>query len=109
MLVKFIFALCSSFSGLNITNLIFVNLNEVCRGYGGFGALGHSVYHRELFPRLVKGSWEGSMRHIATSGTHTAAVTGLGSFILFPAIYGSLVSHLMARSSDFLYHIYKRV
>ncbi|KAJ0087644.1 hypothetical protein Patl1_33114 [Pistacia atlantica] len=24
-------------------------------GYGGFGALGHSVYHRELFPRLVEG------------------------------------------------------
>ncbi|URE23870.1 Regulator of chromosome condensation (RCC1) repeat [Musa troglodytarum] len=24
-------------------------------GYGGFGALGHSVYHRELLPRVVKG------------------------------------------------------
>ncbi|KAJ0028529.1 hypothetical protein Pint_36523 [Pistacia integerrima] len=47
-------------------------------GYGGFGALGHSVYHRELFPRLVEGSWNGKIRHIATSGTHTAAITESG-------------------------------
>ncbi|KAJ0088314.1 hypothetical protein Patl1_33103 [Pistacia atlantica] len=47
-------------------------------GYGGFGAFGHSVYHRELFPRLVKGSWNGKIRHIATSGTHTAAITESG-------------------------------
>lgn len=47
-------------------------------GYGGFGALGHSVYHRELVPRLVKGSWEGKICHIATSGTHTAAITESG-------------------------------
>ncbi|KAJ0088858.1 hypothetical protein Patl1_33086 [Pistacia atlantica] len=45
---------------------------------GGFGALGHSVYHRELFPRLVEGSWNGKIRHIATSGTHTAAITESG-------------------------------
>ncbi|XP_031252081.1 RCC1 domain-containing protein RUG3, mitochondrial-like isoform X5 [Pistacia vera] len=51
---------------------------KVCRGYGGFGALGHSVYHRELFPRLVEGSWNGKIRHIATSGTHTAAITESG-------------------------------
>ncbi|KAK4594139.1 hypothetical protein RGQ29_017997 [Quercus rubra] len=44
-------------------------------GYGGFGALGHSVYHRELIPRLVEGSWSGKIHHIATSGTHTAAIT----------------------------------
>ncbi|XP_059449952.1 RCC1 domain-containing protein RUG3, mitochondrial isoform X3 [Corylus avellana] len=44
-------------------------------GYGGFGALGHSVYHRELLPRLVKGSWSGKICDIATSGTHTAAIT----------------------------------
>ncbi|XP_031252079.1 RCC1 domain-containing protein RUG3, mitochondrial-like isoform X3 [Pistacia vera] len=50
----------------------------ICRGYGGFGALGHSVYHRELFPRLVEGSWNGKIRHIATSGTHTAAITESG-------------------------------
>ncbi|KAJ0087645.1 hypothetical protein Patl1_33115 [Pistacia atlantica] len=49
--------------------------NEVCRGFGGFGALGHSVYHRGLFPRLVEGSWNGKIRHIATSGTHTAAIS----------------------------------
>ncbi|KAJ0089292.1 hypothetical protein Patl1_33140 [Pistacia atlantica] len=47
-------------------------------GYGGFGAFGHSVYHRELFPRLVKGSWNGKIRHIATSGTHTATITESG-------------------------------
>ncbi|KAA8526176.1 hypothetical protein F0562_008085 [Nyssa sinensis] len=47
-------------------------------GYGGFGALGHSVYHRELFPRLVEGSWDGEICHIATSGTHTAAITKSG-------------------------------
>ncbi|KAJ0028523.1 hypothetical protein Pint_36681 [Pistacia integerrima] len=47
-------------------------------GYGGFGALGHSVYHRELFPRLVEGSWNGKIRHISTSGTHTAAITESG-------------------------------
>ncbi|XP_021912114.1 ultraviolet-B receptor UVR8 isoform X2 [Carica papaya] len=49
-----------------------------CRGYGGFGALGHSVYHRELFPRLVEGSWDGKICHIATGGTHTAAITESG-------------------------------
>ncbi|KAL7142330.1 hypothetical protein ABFS83_08G116600 [Erythranthe nasuta] len=37
-------------------------------GYGGFGALGHSVYHRELLPKLVEGSWDEEIRHIATSG-----------------------------------------
>ncbi|MFQ6625618.1 hypothetical protein Gotur_005697 [Gossypium turneri] len=47
-------------------------------GYGGFGALGHSVYHRELVPRLVEGNWSRNIRHIATSGTHTAAVTESG-------------------------------
>ncbi|EPS64187.1 hypothetical protein M569_10592, partial [Genlisea aurea] len=47
-------------------------------GYGGFGALGHSVYHRELLPRQVEGSWDGEIRHIATSGAHTAAVTSHG-------------------------------
>ncbi|TKY66234.1 E3 ubiquitin-protein ligase HERC1 [Spatholobus suberectus] len=52
-------------------------------GYGGFGALGHSVYHRELFPRLVKGSWDGPIKHIATSGTHTAAVTESGELYIW--------------------------
>ncbi|KAF2302277.1 hypothetical protein GH714_033961 [Hevea brasiliensis] len=47
-------------------------------GYGGFGALGHSVYHRELLPRLVEGFWNGKIQHIATSGTHTAAVAESG-------------------------------
>ncbi|GMH07974.1 hypothetical protein Nepgr_009814 [Nepenthes gracilis] len=47
-------------------------------GYGGFGALGHCVYTRELVPRLVEGSWSGKIKHIATSGTHTAAITESG-------------------------------
>lgn len=52
-------------------------------GYGGFGALGHSVYTRELFPRLVKGTWEGTIKHIATSGAHTAAVTESGDLYIW--------------------------
>lgn len=67
-----------------------MDANEVCRGYGGFGALGHSVYRRELFPRLVKGSWEGTIKHIATSGTHTAAITESGLFFswnFIPALF----------------------
>lgn len=47
-------------------------------GYGGFGALGHTVYTRELVPRLVEGSWSEKIKHIATSGTHTAAITESG-------------------------------
>ncbi|XP_051189657.1 RCC1 domain-containing protein RUG3, mitochondrial [Lolium perenne] len=47
-------------------------------GYGGFGALGHYVYHRELLPRKVEGPWEGKIAHIATSGAHTAAITDSG-------------------------------
>ncbi|KAJ8760134.1 hypothetical protein K2173_010990 [Erythroxylum novogranatense] len=47
-------------------------------GYGGFGALGHSVYHRELLPRLVEGNWNGRICHITTSGTHTAAISESG-------------------------------
>ncbi|KAF3793343.1 E3 ubiquitin-protein ligase [Nymphaea thermarum] len=46
-------------------------------GYGGFGALGHSVYHRELLPRLLEYDWNGKISHLATSGTHTAAVSEL--------------------------------
>lgn len=51
---------------------------KVFRGYGGFGALGHSVYHRELLPRLVEGPWNEETCHIATSGAHTAAITKSG-------------------------------
>ncbi|KAK1279505.1 hypothetical protein QJS04_geneDACA021289 [Acorus gramineus] len=47
-------------------------------GYGGFGALGHSVYHRELLPRRVNGAWKGKICQLATSGTHSAAVTDSG-------------------------------
>lgn len=54
--------------------------NEVLRGYGGFGALGHSVYTRELVPRRVEGSWDSKISAIATSGTHTAAITESGLF-----------------------------
>lgn len=75
-----------------------ITKNEVCRGYGGFGALGHSVYHRELFPRLVEGSWNGKMQHIATSGAHTAAITESGFFFLtypfFIYIYMDIPSYV---------------
>ncbi|EOX93230.1 Regulator of chromosome condensation family protein isoform 1 [Theobroma cacao] len=47
-------------------------------GYGGFGALGHHVYHRELIPRLLEGNWSENICHISTSGTHTAAITESG-------------------------------
>ncbi|XP_021728032.1 ultraviolet-B receptor UVR8-like [Chenopodium quinoa] len=47
-------------------------------GYGGFGALGHSVFTRELIPRLVEGPWTEKIKHISTSGTHTAAVSVSG-------------------------------
>ncbi|PWA85144.1 regulator of chromosome condensation (RCC1) family protein [Artemisia annua] len=47
-------------------------------GYGGFGALGHKVYTRELSPKRVEGSWECRIIEIATSGTHTAAITEAG-------------------------------
>ncbi|KAL3518854.1 hypothetical protein ACH5RR_021443 [Cinchona calisaya] len=52
-------------------------------GYGGFGALGHSVYHRELLPRLVEGPWTEEICHIATSGTHTAAITKSGDLYIW--------------------------
>lgn len=61
--------------------LILLLRNEVLRGYGGFGALGHSVYHRELLPKIVEGSWDGEISHIATSGTHTAAITKAGRIL----------------------------
>lgn len=61
-----------------LDDLIVVIKHEACRGYGGFGALGHSVYTRELFPRLVEGSWSGRIQHVSTSGTHTAAITESG-------------------------------
>nr|TKS17866.1 hypothetical protein D5086_0000007150 [Populus alba] len=43
------------------------------------GAMAVSVhwgmYHRELFPRLVEGSWDGKTRHISTTGIHSSAIT----------------------------------
>ncbi|XP_047334494.1 RCC1 domain-containing protein RUG3, mitochondrial [Impatiens glandulifera] len=67
---------------LNLGGLHSVALNSLGQvftwGYGGFGALGHSVYHRELYPRMVEGSWDSEICHIATSGTHTAAITKSG-------------------------------
>ncbi|KAI4308600.1 hypothetical protein L6164_031656 [Bauhinia variegata] len=73
---------CVALGGLHSVAL--TSIGEVFTwGYGGFGALGHSVYHRELFPRLVNGSWDGSIRHIATSGTHTAAVTESGELYIW--------------------------
>ncbi|KAG6754656.1 hypothetical protein POTOM_040450 [Populus tomentosa] len=46
---------------------------------GGIRAMAVSVhwgmYHRELFPRLVEGSWDGKTRHISTTGMHSSAIT----------------------------------
>ncbi|XP_020867943.1 ultraviolet-B receptor UVR8 isoform X2 [Arabidopsis lyrata subsp. lyrata] len=55
----------------------------VVRGYGGFGALGHKVYTRELVPRCVDGSWDCKISAIATSGTHTAAITESGELYMW--------------------------
>lgn len=74
---------------IHVTWFFMINY-EVFRGYGGFGALGHSVYHRELSPRLVKGSWDAKVRHIATSGTHTAAITESGLKIIFSSLLCNL-------------------
>lgn len=52
------------------------------RGYGGFGALGHSVFTRELIPRLVEGPWDKPICHVSTSGTHTAAITESGRYLI---------------------------
>ncbi|XP_062026941.1 RCC1 domain-containing protein RUG3, mitochondrial isoform X1 [Rosa rugosa] len=68
---------CVSLGGLHSVSL--TSLGDVYTwGYGGFGALGHSIYTRELFPRLVEGSWSGRIQHVSTSGTHTAAITESG-------------------------------
>ncbi|GAB2276460.1 RCC1 domain-containing protein rug3, mitochondrial [Dionaea muscipula] len=68
---------CLALGGLHSMALTF--LGEVFTwGYGGFGALGHSVYTRELVPRQVEGCWTGEIKHIDTSGTHTAAITETG-------------------------------
>ncbi|XP_061351815.1 RCC1 domain-containing protein RUG3, mitochondrial [Gastrolobium bilobum] len=73
---------CAALGGLHSVAL--TSAGEVFTwGYGGFGALGHSIYQRELFPRLVKGSWEGTIQHIATSGTHTAAITESGELYIW--------------------------
>ncbi|KAJ0011243.1 hypothetical protein Pint_32813 [Pistacia integerrima] len=67
-------AQCVAFGGVHSVAL--TSLGKIfawsvsCKGYGGFGALGHSVYHKELFPRLVEGSWNGKIRHIATLMGH---------------------------------------
>nr|XP_043625271.1 RCC1 domain-containing protein RUG3, mitochondrial isoform X2 [Erigeron canadensis] len=60
-----------------------VMFSHVYRGYGGFGALGHSVYTRELSPKRVEGNWEGKIAQIATSGTHTAAITEAGQLYIW--------------------------
>ena len=41
------------------------------------------MYHRELFPTLVEGSWDGKTCHISTTGMHSSAITdsGIQSFL----------------------------
>ncbi|XP_074376749.1 uncharacterized protein LOC141718263 [Apium graveolens] len=65
-----------------------------CRGYGGFGALGDSVYIRELIPRLVEGPWDKPICHVSTSGTHTAAITESVQFKVSCSVY-TLVNHFV--------------
>ncbi|GAB2241001.1 hypothetical protein Droror1_Dr00021519 [Drosera rotundifolia] len=68
---------CLALGGLH--SLALTSRGEVFSwGYGGFGALGQAVYTRELVPRLVRGCWTGKIKHIATSGTHTAAISETG-------------------------------
>ncbi|KAJ6885543.1 hypothetical protein NC651_026240 [Populus alba x Populus x berolinensis] len=44
--------------------------------HGAMAVSVHSgMYHRELFPRLVEGSWDGKTRHISTTGMHSSAIT----------------------------------
>ncbi|KAK1391050.1 ultraviolet-B receptor UVR8 [Heracleum sosnowskyi] len=78
---------CLNKNLMNVKCVALGGLHSVCLdslgqvftwGYGGFGALGHSVYTRELIPRLVEGPWDKPMCHISTSGTHTAAITESG-------------------------------
>lgn len=70
------------FDLLFLQNVMVSYIFEVVRGYGGFGALGHKVYTRELVPRRVDGSWDCKISAIATSGTHTAAITESGFHML---------------------------
>ncbi|KMT09131.1 hypothetical protein BVRB_6g132380 [Beta vulgaris subsp. vulgaris] len=74
--------LLSGVKGLALGGLHSLALTSVGQlfswGYGGFGALGHTVYTRELVPRLVEGSWNEKIKHIATSGTHTGSITESG-------------------------------
>ncbi|KAG8364543.1 hypothetical protein BUALT_Bualt18G0008000 [Buddleja alternifolia] len=74
-------------------------------GYGGFGALGHSVYHRELLPKLVEGSWDGEICHIATSGTHTASITNSGFFPTLAAAASETARVVLPADSPYLSHI----
>ncbi|KDP43794.1 hypothetical protein JCGZ_22421 [Jatropha curcas] len=43
------------------------------------------LFITELLPRLVEGAWNGETKHIATSGTHTAAVTESGGGLSIPS------------------------
>ncbi|KAM7270277.1 hypothetical protein ACFE04_029491 [Oxalis oulophora] len=86
--VFFVFATCNLI--IRISAIFNIRIACVCLiakgklqsllggGYGGFGALGHHVYTRELLPRLVEGSWSGKICQVSTSGTHTAAITESG-------------------------------
>ncbi|KAJ6885542.1 hypothetical protein NC651_026240 [Populus alba x Populus x berolinensis] len=53
--------------------------------HGAMAVSVHSgMYHRELFPRLVEGSWDGKTRHISTTGMHSSAITDSGDGRLGP-------------------------
>ncbi|KAL2643551.1 hypothetical protein R1flu_011138 [Riccia fluitans] len=56
-----------------------ISIYVVLRGFGGFGALGHSSYTKELSPKKLTGQdWMDDVVHISAGGSHTAAITSSG-------------------------------
>ncbi|KAG6528625.1 hypothetical protein ZIOFF_010804 [Zingiber officinale] len=77
-------------------------------GYGGFGALGHSVYHSELLPRLVKAPWTEKISHLATSGAHTAAITSSVLVIIIATLAFAVVLAFRVEDSNPCLLLYKQ-
>ncbi|KAL3603459.1 hypothetical protein D5086_004318 [Populus alba] len=83
-LVRQILTIHRHFSSLSTASKVPVRALFLGRGASDqlVGAMAVSVhwgmYHRELFPRLVEGSWDGKTRHISTTGIHSSAITASG-------------------------------
>ncbi|KAJ0089288.1 hypothetical protein Patl1_33145 [Pistacia atlantica] len=70
-------------------------------GYGGFGTFGHSVYHRELFPRLVKGSWkQGKYKDTSARWNTYACNNRMLFFLTDPVFLGTLLGVEMKEMED---------